>query len=174
MGPSAKAEQKERRALAGSTTTMTKAAEPQSYFSRARAGLDDDSPGGRYRPDQIISGSSPAVNYPAASGPWADPVRVPDEPLIDATDCGVTVVEAVGTYAEVEASLSNAAPAASSAGSQSGERLTAPSLAERMGAVPSFTPSSGGTAPTSLERLAESLPRLAVAVPKPKRRKVRC
>jgi hypothetical protein len=146
--PSAKAEQRERRALVGSTTTTTKA-EPQSYFSRARAGLDDDSPGGRYRPDQIISGSSPAVNYPAAAGPWTDPVRVPDEPLIDATDCGLAFGEAVGTAAEVEASLANAAPATSSAGSQTGERLTAPSLAERMGAVPSFSSSGGGTAPST-------------------------
>jgi hypothetical protein len=150
----------------GSTGTMTKTAEPQSYFSRASAGLDDDSPGGRYRPDQIISGSSPAVNYPAGPSWTRDQVGI--EPPLGQD---VNFQEPCGEAFEVERSLtlSSAAPA-SIPGSQTGEGPTAPSP-ESPKVVATLSSSSVATT-TSHERLAQILPRLAVAVPKLNRRKV--
>lgn len=170
-GPSAKREQQERRALVSSTTTMTKA-EPQSYFSRARAGLDDDSPRGRFAAAGYESGSAPTVDYPKlpAGSPWsggADPGLEP--PLgfeIDAQ-------EPVGTYAEIEASQSNAAhivPIIHDV--QSTEVHLLPSSDGERKVVAGLSNESGDPATsTSAEaRLAEILPRLAM--PKPKRRKV--
>jgi hypothetical protein len=59
--------------------------------------------GGRFKSEVIISGAQPSVNYPASSGPWADPVRVPDEPSL-----GVAIdeQEPVGTAQEIAHSLS--------------------------------------------------------------------
>ena len=120
-----------------------------------------------------LLGSSRPHEYPAASGPWADPVRVPDEPLIDATDCGVTVVEAVGDAHEVEASLAQsvAAPAASS-GSQSTEVHLLPSSDGERKLVAGLSNESGGPATTSIEeRLARSYQRSRCLRPAPPKRK---
>jgi hypothetical protein len=148
-GPSAKLEQKERRELAGSTTTTT-------YFHQSQIAETLDAPGGRYREKETITGSELVPQYPRlpASSPWAGDLVGLEQPL------GVSVDdhEATGTHAEVEASLAQvAAPAFP--GSQTTE-ASSPSVAERK-APPLLSPGSGGALSTSHERLAEILPRLA-------------
>jgi hypothetical protein len=163
MSISAKKEMAERRALAGSTTTTTKAAEPaaepQSYFSRAAAGLDDDS----HRPDQIISGSSPTVEYPA--GPAWTRTDVGLEPPLG---IAVDEMQPCGEAFEVERSLVLAAgtvPGSEEGGlvvsSPAGpSKLAASSDLARAEVLPSpVVETSDGAA--TLERLAEILPRLA-------------
>ena len=99
-GPSAKAEQKERRALAGSTTTTTKDATTLHQLANLDGSLN-----GRFNPGSYVSGSEPAVNYPAASGPWSGPQPGQEPPLgID-----VNALEPVGEAFEVQRSLAEAA-----------------------------------------------------------------
>jgi hypothetical protein len=96
MTTSANEEQKLRKALAGSTTTQT-------YHSRAVADLELENRGRHATKGATVTGSARVPLYPAASGPWNDPVQVPDEPPL-----GYSVqdeVEVVGTPKEVEESL---------------------------------------------------------------------
>jgi hypothetical protein len=93
---SADIEQAERRRLAGSTTATT------TYRDLAEAGLSLEAQG-RHAAKAAVSGSKAVPQYPQASGPWNDPVQVPDEPPL-----GYSVqddVEVVGTPKEVEESL---------------------------------------------------------------------
>lgn len=98
-------EMKERRKLAGSTSGMT-------YHSVAMRDIALES-GGRFSKADAISkptvtGQTPAVTYPRASGPWVDPVQVPDEPPL-----GFSVehdFEPCGTAVEIEASLAATEP----------------------------------------------------------------
>jgi hypothetical protein len=129
MGPTAKAEQKERRALAGSTGTTT-------YFRQSQI-AEALEVGGRYAVEKDITvGVEPAVNYPA--GPeWtrADPGLEPS------LGVAVDAMEPCGEAFEVERSL-----------------LVAP---------------AAGDGASSLERLAVLLPKIAVPIPAPpKRRRV--
>jgi hypothetical protein len=74
---------------------------PTTMHDRAKAGLELDTPGGRYRAEQTISGAAPTVDYPKASPPWsADGVGV-EPPL----GYSVNDLPPTGTAAEVERSL---------------------------------------------------------------------
>jgi hypothetical protein len=89
-------EQRERRALAGSTNTTT-------YHQRAQVELGLDDAAGRFGKPSVLTGSEPTVRYPRppASSPWASDPVPPEEPL----GLDVNALEAVGTAAEIEASL---------------------------------------------------------------------
>jgi len=95
-GPSAKAEQKERRALAGSTATTTKDATTFHALANLDTSLKGDfSTGGS------VSGSAASTEYPRLpAGPWADPVQVPPEPALGFP---IDAMEAVGEAHEVAA-----------------------------------------------------------------------
>ena len=95
MTTSHQKEQAERLALAGSTTGMT-------YHSRAITGLELER-SGRHAQSATITGTKAVPQYPAASGPWNDPVQVPDEPPL-----GYSVqddLEPTGTPVEIAASV---------------------------------------------------------------------
>jgi hypothetical protein len=104
---SSDAEMKERKALVGSTTTQT-------FFSRAEADIGLESQGRHAAAAKAtVTGSARVPLYPAASGPWNDPVQVPDEPPL-----GYSVqddLEPTGTPVEIAASVAipsgGAAPA---------------------------------------------------------------
>jgi hypothetical protein len=68
---------------------------------------------GRFSSRATIAGEEPAVHYPAASGPWADPVRVPDEPSLG---YAIDQQEVTGEAAEIAHSLSQFAGCEGSAG----------------------------------------------------------
>lgn len=90
-------EQKERRALAGSTNVTT------TYHQRAQVELGLDDAAGRFGKPSVVTGSEPAVRYPRlpASSPWASDPVPNEEPL----GVDVNALEPVGTAAEIEASL---------------------------------------------------------------------
>jgi hypothetical protein len=92
-------EQAERRAYAGSTGSMT-------YHSRALSHIELEGQGRHAAEAKAsVTGATRVPKYPAASGPWADPVQVPDEPPLGYS---VEDLEVCGTPAEVEQSLSEA------------------------------------------------------------------
>jgi hypothetical protein len=67
-GPSAIREQRERASVLKNEQKLREG-EPQTFFARARAGLDDtDVPGGRYAAQQNHFPSDPSVGYPPAAG----------------------------------------------------------------------------------------------------------
>lgn len=73
--------------------------EPKGATYHQHAMADAElSAGGRFgalRP--IVSGAEPIVATPApAPQPWQDMASLPEEPLIDATDCGDVLGEALG------------------------------------------------------------------------------
>jgi hypothetical protein len=103
MTTSHQKEQAERKALAGSTTGMT-------YHSRAITGLDLER-SGRHAQHAVVTGSARVPQYPAASGPWNDPVQVPDEPPLG---YAIDSQEPVGEVFEIEASLREASPSVAS------------------------------------------------------------
>ena len=159
-GTECQAEQAERRALVGSTTTpTTKAAEPQSYFSRARAGLDDDGPGGRFAAGGYVSGSERTTDYPRLpnGSPWAGDAVGLEPPL----GFSVNDLEPSGEAYEVERSLAQLAEAVA----------PVPVAQSPVGVV-----ETASAIPTPAEaRLAEILPRLAVPIsgqPKLERRRI--
>jgi hypothetical protein len=156
MGPSAKAEQKERREIIRSEG-LRPGDQPATTF-HALANLDT-SPGGRFAAGGYVSGSEPGVNYPAGPAWTRDQVGL--EPSL-----GVAIdqMEPTGEAFEIEASLL-AAPAIVIPGSETAEDTIASSVAERKGPI---VVSPGGDGASSLARLAKILPRLAV----PRRRKV--
>jgi hypothetical protein len=92
---SAQEEQRERKALAGSTTEVT------TYRDRAIAdiGLEQS---GRHSTKARVVGSVRVPQYPAASGPWNDPVQVPPEPPLG---YAINAQESVGEVFEVLESL---------------------------------------------------------------------
>jgi hypothetical protein len=103
MTTSAQQEQKERMALLGSTREVT------NYRDRAIADLGLESQG-RHAQGTAVIGAARVPQYPAASGPWCDPVQVPDEPPL-----GYSVrddLEPTGTPSEIEESLGVAASSA--------------------------------------------------------------
>jgi hypothetical protein len=95
-GPSNQAEQKERKALAGSTTATT-------YHSRAMVDFELDGTAGRFGKPSVVSGAQPGVNYPRlpSSSPWHSDIVPPEESL----GFDINAMEAVGTPTEIEASL---------------------------------------------------------------------
>ena len=86
-----KATQTEKRDVLGNDTLHT----------RALADLDGLS--GRFAAinKSTVIGAAPAAQYPAAAGPWADPVKVPDEPPLG---FAVDDLEPIGERFEVERS----------------------------------------------------------------------
>jgi hypothetical protein len=95
-------EMKERKALAGSTTTM-------SYHTRALAELQlEQGQSGRFTDKASVNGSKPAVAYPRQpeGSPWAGDLVPPEEPL----GWSVEAQEPVGEPHEIAASLAAAAP----------------------------------------------------------------
>jgi hypothetical protein len=102
---SAQEEQRERKALAGSTTTMTF----HSYHSRALAELQLENQG-RHTQGASVTGSKPAVVYPRQpeNSPWAgDPVPNEEPYGVD-----ISAQEPTGNYHEIEESLIAASLAA--------------------------------------------------------------
>jgi hypothetical protein len=159
--PSAKKEMAERRALAGSTTTTT-------FHQQAMIDLQLES-GGRFAKDTIVSGTEASVRYPAGPAWTRDQVGI-EPPLGVAIDD----LEPTGNAHEIEHSLAQvAAPVVPiTHDRQSAEVPSFPSDGERR-VVAGLSNESGDPAATSAEeRLAQILPKLAVAVPKPNRRKV--
>jgi hypothetical protein len=94
MTTSANEEQKLRKALAGSTGATT-------FFSRAAADLALLGQG-RHTQGASVTGSARVPQYPPASGPWNDPVQVPDEPPLGYE---INAQESVGEPHEIAASL---------------------------------------------------------------------
>ena len=82
-------EMKERRALVGSTTTITNDNPPTTFHALANL---DNSLGGRFATGGDVSGTEEVVRYPRQSpnSPWSSSSRVPDEPplgyAIDSVD----------------------------------------------------------------------------------------
>jgi hypothetical protein len=81
-----------------------------TYFDQARVSQELEN-SGRFRAEAHHSGEAPSVQYPAAAGPWADPVRVPDEPSLG---YAIDQQEVTGEAAEIAASLEFAVETASS------------------------------------------------------------
>ena len=82
-GPSHQAEQKDRLTVLKNEQAQHRAEhEPSTMFAMANLGIDTSISSGR-QGREYVSGSEPHVSYPSAAGPWADPVRVPDEPPLN-------------------------------------------------------------------------------------------
>ncbi len=108
-GPSHQREQQERKeALASDRKLRPGEHEPSTMFAMANLGIDTSVSSGR-QGKEYVSGSEPHVSYPSAAGPWADPVRVPDEPSL-----GYAINDLVpcGQAFEIAASLSAAGASA--------------------------------------------------------------
>ena len=121
-GPTHQRERQERKeALANDRKLRPGDYEASTLHAMANLGIDTDISSGRSKGD-YVAGSEPHVSYPAASGPWSDSVRVPDEPPLGYP---IDAQEPVGTFAEVQASLS-AAGASADAGRA---EVAAPTLA---------------------------------------------
>jgi hypothetical protein len=88
-------EQRERRKLVGSTTTAT------TYHERAIAELGLEGQGNRFAVGTSVTGAARVPQYPAASGPWNDPVQVPIEPPLGYE---INAQESVGEPFEIAAS----------------------------------------------------------------------
>jgi hypothetical protein len=159
MGPSAKAEQKERRALTGSNTTTT-------FHQQAMIDLQLES-GGRFSKDTIVSGTEASVPYPAGPAWTRDQVGI-EPPLGVAIDD----LEPTGNAHEIEHSLSVAAPVVPIIHDRQSADL--PSSAETSAGWPQRRDENGVAAnPSAEERLAQILPKIAVPiVAPPKRRRV--
>jgi hypothetical protein len=102
-----------------------------TYFRRATVGLDLDSPGGRFRAGEEISGTEASVRYPRlpSSSPWAaDNVGV--EPP---TGVEIDAQEPTGTAEEIERSLVETAKAPTPVVAVSATPLAAPSNAAPLG-----------------------------------------
>ena len=108
-GPSHQAEQKDRLAVLKNEQAQH---EPTTYHSLANLNVDTSVSSGRVGKD-YVAGSELAVQYPAASGPWADPVRVPDEPPLGYP---IDAQEPVGTFAEISLSAAGASAVAGKVG----------------------------------------------------------
>jgi hypothetical protein len=158
MSISNKIEQRERRELAGSTTTTT-------YFRQSQIHQDLDAPGGRFREKETTVGADLVPQYPRlpSSSPWSgDPVGVEPPLGID-----VNFQEPCGEAFEVERSLL-AAPAIP--GSPPAEDTTASSVESAKVAAP-LSSSGGAATPSAEERLAQIPPKIAVPATKIRKRK---
>lgn len=105
-GPSAKAEQAERRAIIkGDQQSAPRPNEPSTMFQMANLNVDTGVTPSRVGKDSYVTGSEKSVSYPASAGPWSSSYgRVPDErPL------GYSVEEMVpcGEHFEVARSLAS-------------------------------------------------------------------
>lgn len=109
-GPSAIREQRERREIIAAESKLRQN-EPQTLFSRARAGLDDaDVPGGRYAAQAHFSGEAQSVSYPSGASWCGDAALLgPERPLGVAVD----EMECTGTYVEIAQSIEALAVASS-------------------------------------------------------------
>ena len=106
-GPSAKDEQALRRDVLRSeqqSNLRPGEHEPSTMF--AMANLDTGVTPSRVGKD-YVSGSEQAVQYPAAAGPWADPVQVPQEPSLG---YAINDLAPCGEAFEIAASLSGLHP----------------------------------------------------------------
>jgi|SRR6516164_411458 hypothetical protein len=74
-----------------SSFAQADAAEPRGRFSQIE--------------NSNVVGAMPLPHYPAASSPWPDAARVPDEPPLN---YDINALEPVGTFAEVQKSLASA------------------------------------------------------------------
>jgi hypothetical protein len=152
---SSQIERAERRKLAGSTNAAT------TYRDLAEAGIVLESQG-RFADKASVVGAAKVPQYPAASGPWNDPVQVPDEPPLGYT---IDAQEAVGEPTEIAASL-----AASSTGTDDAaapEVLSIPPQATSVIAM-SCHPSDDAPAPSALFPLAaEGAPSNVIAAHPP-------
>jgi hypothetical protein len=92
---SSEIEQADRRKLVGSTTSAT------TYREIAEAGITLQNQG-RFGDKASVVGSARVPQYPAARGPWNDPVQVPDEPSLG---YAIDAQDAVGEVHEIEESL---------------------------------------------------------------------
>jgi hypothetical protein len=88
-------EQADRRKLVGSTTSAT------TYREIAEAGITLQNQG-RFGDKASVVGSARVPQYPAAAGPWNDPVQVPPEPPLGYE---INAQEVVGEVHEIEESL---------------------------------------------------------------------
>jgi hypothetical protein len=155
-GPSHQREQKERRALTGTTTTTT-------FHQQAMIDLQLEN-GGRFAKDTIVSGTEASVRYPA--GPAWTRNEVGLEPPLGVA---IDAMEPCGEAFEIERSLGGSVVSSSTA--------DPPELATLSQAPTSVLPSDvveqlGGVANPSA-RLAQILPKIAVPIPAPpKRRRV--
>ena len=96
---SSDAEMKERKSLAGSTGTVTY----NTYAGRAAADIGLEAQGRHAAAAKAtVTGSARVPLYPAASGPWNDPVQVPPEPSLGYE---INAQEAVGEPFEIAASV---------------------------------------------------------------------
>ena len=104
-GPSHQREQQERKEVLTNDRKLRPGDyEPSTLHEMANLGIDTDISSGRSKGD-YVSGSEPHVSYPAASGPWSNPVRVPDEPPLGYP---IDAQEPVGTFAEISLSAAGA------------------------------------------------------------------
>jgi hypothetical protein len=104
-------ELKERKSLAGSTTATTYHREAQIALGLENQGRFAHDPRSNSPPQ--VTGAEPFVRYPAASGPWNDPVQLGVEPPLN---WSVEDQESVGTAVEVAASIAALEIAVSSPG----------------------------------------------------------
>jgi hypothetical protein len=79
--------------------------EATTFFAQAK--LSEQLDGSRLKSSVI--GTEASVHYPAAAGPWADPIGPGLEPFIDGTACGDVFGEGLGTAIEVQASIAQLA-----------------------------------------------------------------
>ena len=83
-----------------------------TYFRRAAVGLDLDSPGGRFRSEEAISGTTPAVHYPKlpSSSPWASDNVGVEPPLGVSIEDQQPTGEAFEVDRSLELATSSSAP----------------------------------------------------------------
>ena len=107
-------------------------------FQMAQLGVDTSVSSGR-QGKEYVSGSEPHVSYPAAAGPWADPVQVPQEPSLG---YAIDAQEPTGTFQEIERSIaaSIAALSATDVMAEVGTAGIAPSAASPdVAAIPAIS-----------------------------------
>jgi hypothetical protein len=123
---------------------------PVTYHSLAGvdAALENT---GRFSSRATIAGEEPAVHYPAASGPWADPVQPGLEPP---TGIAIDEQEPVGTAQEIAASLSELADESAAGPPALARMSTAPSISS---VIPAPTAISGSTAVGDLAASSSSM-----------------
>ena len=142
-GPSHQREQQERKeALANDRKLRPGEHEPSTMF--AMANLDTGVTPSRVGKD-YVAGSELAVQYPAAAGPWADPVRVPDEPSLGYS---VNDLLPTGEPHEIAASLSATALISADAGRAEEECAVLP-VAAATSSAPSLISSASASPPKS-------------------------
>jgi hypothetical protein len=141
MTKSSDIEQKERRALAGSTTTVT------TYRDRAIADLGLEAQG-RFAKGVEVTGSKPAVVYPRMpeGSPWHSDM-VPPEPSLG---YAIDAQEAVGEPGEIEASVNAALSPLHGTGENAAEVATEEVIPpQALSVVGVLSSAEGAPAPTA-------------------------